>query len=209
MTESNLIGPYFTRGDVRRWVLAGVRAWIGDYVRDVERHEGLPVGAVTLPKGWQVAPDIFKWPETQLPAIIVTLPGLTDRAMTRQGDGSFTSEWAVGLTALVRGKNEADAERIADVYGSALILLMLQQAGGGEGFDTLDVVAVEPADESYDEVPQRRSRTLVAATVTFRVELRGRASAAHGPSAPSPDPTTDPGPLPEVTDTELTIERRA
>lgn len=205
MSLDNLFGSYFTRGDVRRWLVGGLKLWIADYVRDVDRHELVPA-PTALPRSYTVAAEVSKWPESQIPALIVTLPGLSDRGVMRQGDGSYTTEWAVGITAVVKGRDEADGERLADVYGTALALLMVQQAGA---FPGMEVVSVTYADESYDELPQRRSRTLVAATVTFRVELRGRASATHGPITPSIDPTLDPGPRPEVTDTAIDIERSA
>lgn len=214
MTDSNQFGPSVGRGHVRRWVLAGLRAWLPDYIREAERQQDYPAGEATVPRTFQVAETLTKWPETQLPAVIVQLPGLADAAPARDGTGEITAQWIVALSAIARGRDEDDTERQGDVYGLALRLLMLQQAGdfpaAGDAYDgpLLRVESVQWADEGYDDLPQRRARTLVAATVTFRVDIRGVASTAYGPMVPSVDPTTDPGPWPEVTDTDIITTRR-
>lgn len=210
----NVFGPAVGRGAVRAWILAGLRVWLPDYLRNAERIEGYPVGQAILPRSLTVANDVTKWPETMLPALIVQLPGMSDNGATRQGDGSLAAEWIVALSFIARGRDEADTQRLGDVYGLALRMLMIQQAGdfahAGEAYTGPDLTigAVDLADEAYDDLPQLRGRTLVAATVTFRVEIRDFASTAYGPDEPSADPTIDPGPWPEVTDTDLQITRR-
>jgi hypothetical protein len=216
VTGTNLFGPSVGRGHVREWAIGGLKAWLPDYLREAERAQGYPVGQAQLPRAWQVVgrAELTKWPETKLPAVIVQVPGLSDAGPRREGDGDVSAQWIVAPSAIVRGRDEADTERLAEVYGLALRLLMLQQAGdflaagGAYVGPMLRVDAVEWADEGYDDIAQRRARTLVAATVTFRVDIRGVASTAYGPGAPSLEPTDDPGPWPEVTDTDLQLTRR-
>lgn len=210
MTAGDQFGPSVGRGMIRRWVLEGLRLWMPDYIRNAERQEGYPAGRAELPRSFPVAPDLRKMPEQAIPAVVVQIPGLSDQGAHRMAKGEVGQQWIVALSGLVHGRDAADTEALADVYGLALRLLMLQQVGNfvttpGYAGPPLDVELVTYADEGYDDLPWRRSRTLVAATATFRVDIRGTAQMA-GPLTPSLDPL-NPEAWPEVTSTELQIDR--
>lgn len=213
MTATNLFGPSVGRGHVRKWMLEGLRLYLPDYLREAERSQGYPVGQAILPRSYPVAPDLRKMPEQAIPAVVVQIPGLGSAGAKRGAGGVFTAEWVLGLSALVHGKNAEDTEALADVYGLALRLLAVKQAGdfiGAPGYagPPLHVEGVTYADEGYDDLPWARSRTLVAATITVRVDIRGVVQTG-GLAAPSTDPTIDPGTWPEVTSTALDIKRKA
>jgi len=215
VTDTNRIGPGVSWYDVRRWAIAGLGLWLPFYLRDAERHHGKAAGEYAhLPRTFRAATDLRKWPEEQLPAIIVESPGLTDSAPQRQADRTFMSEWIVALSAVVHGQGEADTEMLASVYGLALRLMTLQQAGAWADLETyegpaLAVESVRWEDEGYDGIPASQRRTLVAATVTFSVVFRDVASST-GPDTPPPvDPTEDPGDWPEIVATELELDREA
>lgn len=212
MTATNQFGVSVGRADIRAWIRGGLALWLPTYLREAEREQGYTVGRTALPNTWRVAERIDKWPEEMLPAVIIQLPGLIGEP-ERIGGGIFVATWAVALTGIVRGRSSDDSEAIADVYALALRNLMLQKAAIDD-WDataytgpTLDVMNVIWADEGYDPLPQRgRSRTLVAATVTFRVSMRGLADEYGGPAEPLPTPTTDPGPWPLVDETIVTAD---
>jgi hypothetical protein len=214
VTVTNRIGQAVSWRDLRRWALAGSRLWLPSYLRDAERHEGLVPPYCALPASFRPAPDVRKWPEEALPSLIIVSPGLTDSPPVKQADRSFQTEWIVAFSAVVHGKNEAETELMASCYGVALRLMVLQQAGDwatlpGYVGPSVGVDSIIWEDEGYDEIPASRSRTLVAATVTFTIVFRNTATSLGGPIEPPVNPITDPGPWPEVLDVELDIEREA
>jgi hypothetical protein len=212
VTAANRFGAGIGMWHVRRWAEAGVRLWLPDYLRDSEREHGYTVGRADLPNSWHVAEDRWKWPEQQLTAIVIQAPGLAAGGEPRrEGDGDHSGRWAVALTAVVRGSSEVEREVLASVYELALRKLFLQQATGFSeqaGYTGPDVSAetAEWADSGIDDLPQRtRSRTLAAATATFRVGMRGLATDTEGPTAPALDPLADPGPWPSTTAEKVTV----
>jgi hypothetical protein len=225
MTDTNRYGPGVSLTDVRRWAIAGIGLWFPAYLRDSERHHELTPGYCALPTGFRVSPqqnaaegvpERVKHPEQRLPLILVITPGTTDSPPIREPDRTLTTEWALTLSGVVHGKNEADAELIASVYGLALVQMTFQQAGAWADLDTyqgpdVTVESVEPGTPLLDfstlEVTRRRS--LVAAEATFTVVFRNSATSL-GPQTPPPvDPSVDPGDWPEVITTELHIDREA
>jgi hypothetical protein len=206
----NVFGPFLTLSDVEDAVLAHVRAWIPDYLREVERHlvtrpsgQTLVPGTLPLPKSYERASQVDKWPESQLPAVVFSSPGLADGGLRRDGAGTYEGTWVVALHSVVAGNDDRSTRWLAGAYTAALRLLMTQQAM----VEGLDVEAVEYADEAYDQIPHVRARSLMAGTATFELTVRDLASASAGPSAPSGEPATDPGPWPEVEETELIVEK--
>lgn len=212
MTATNLFGPSVGRGHVRQWILEGLRLYMPDMLREAERSQGYPVGQALAPRSFPVAPDLRKFPEAQIPAVVIGLPGIAADPH-RGAKGVYSANWLMALTALVHGPTFEDTEALGDVYGLALTLLMVKQAGGfaatpGYAGPALNVEGVTWLDLSYDDLPWARSRTLVAATLTVRVDIRGVVQTG-GLSAPTADPTVDPGAYPEVLTTELDIVRKA
>jgi hypothetical protein len=204
VTATNRFGAAVGMHAVRRWALEGVRLWLPDYLRDSERVHGYTVGRTATPNSWEIAEDLAKWPEQQLPALLIQCPGLAGGGEPRRmGGGVYAGQWAVALTAVIRGNSEAERDALASVYELALRLLFVQQATGfveQDGYDGPDVEAdaVAWVDSGMDDLPQRRSRTLAAATATFRVGMKGLASDEAGPMEPAEDPLPDPGGWPEV-----------
>lgn len=213
MTASNVLGPSLSLGRLERAVMAHVRLWLPTYLREAERAEGvqadgvtpLQPGSVPLPRSFRPTDGrVDKWPEDQLPALIFGSPGLANGGLRRDGRGEYRGTWVVQLTAVASGRDDTTTRWLAGIYCVALRLLLVQQpkvAG-------LDVDGIAYEDEAYDRLPFSRGRSLMAGSVSFTLGAGAVASARGGVSAPLPSPTTDPGPPPEVTETDVTIERR-
>lgn len=208
MTTTNRFGDYVSWRDLRQWAIRGTKLWLPQYLADAERHHALTAPYCQLPVTWRPAPDVRKWPEEQLPAVIFGSPGLAGSPPVKQADRSYMTTWVLALSGVVHGSSEEDTELIASCYGIALRTLFLQQAGrftDTAGYDgpMLAVESLTWEDEGYDDIAASRSRTLVAATVTFTVVFRNTATSLGGPDQPPipPDPpSTDPGPFPEITE---------
>lgn len=215
MTVGNRYGESHGRAHIRQWATSGLRVWLPDYLREAERSQGYPLGQTVAPASWHEAEDISRWPEQHLPALLVQCPGLASGGgPSRSGDdGQYFARWALAITMILRGVTYDDRHALADVWELAVRLLMLQQAAtfaeqtaytGPEIWPE----TVEWADSGIDDLPQRggQSRTLVAVTATFRVGMTDLGSDMAGPTAPSLDPLTDPGPWTDVSDVSVTVE---
>ena len=218
MSGQNVFGPVWTLGAIKRPLITHLRLWLPDYLREVERAEGMrpdgrggwvehEAGTVDLPKSWRrTNGDVRKWPEDQLPAVLIGLPGLTADGVRIDGRHHVHETHVLALSAMVGGRDYEATEWLSGVYVAALELLMIQQPNVAG----LPIERLTYADKAHDVLPDsERSRTLVAGTATFTFELRDVADASAGPIEPSEDPVPDPGAFPEVEDTEIEIERSA
>lgn len=213
MTDTNVFGTALSLPTIERAVMAHLRRWFPDYLRDAERREGVRADGVTplepgelpLPRSWRPAAEVDKWAEDQLPAIIFGSPGLSDSGPRRSGDGKHEGPWVFSLTAVVSGRDDQVNRWLVGIYTAALRLLLMQQPM----IVGLPVEGCHYADEAYDPIPQRRSRALMAGTVVYELVLSGLGDAAAGPLAPAENPIPDPGPYPEVENTGLDVTRSA
>lgn len=213
MTDLNVFGQALSLPTIERALMAHVRRWFPDYLRDAERAEGfradgvtpLEVGTLQLPRSWRPADQVDKWAEDQLPAVIFGSPGLSDAGPRRDGSGKHEGPWVFSLTTVVSGRDDQATRWLCGIYTVALRLLFLQQpmiAG-------LPVESCKYADEAYDPLPFRRQRSLMGGTVVFELVLSGLGDASGGPLEPAADPIPDPGPWPEVENTALDLDRSA
>jgi hypothetical protein len=218
----NLYGPVLTLPRIERAVISHVRAWLPAYLSEVQRQEQVQADGVTplapnaleLPRSWRpTSGPVEKWPEDQLPAVIFGSPGLGDGGTRKDGEGDYSGSWVISLSAVVAGRDYDTVRWATGIYTAALRLLLVQQPR----IEGLDVQGARWQDEGYDPLPFEQSRTLMAGTTVFTLELGGLANAAYGPAAPTDDPgaypqppsdpAADPGPFPTVQTTELDIER--
>jgi hypothetical protein len=208
VTTANLFGPSVGLGHVHRWALLGTQAWIGEYVRESERSQGYEVGGVSLPLSWEITEALTKSPDRVTPCVVVQLPGIGD--IRRSGDdGQHAGIVPVDLSAIIRARDEDDRDRVAYVYELALRLLFLERAAEFldlPGWDGPDVLVESVAWAGSEIAPLRRSRTLVAATASFRVGMADLASDMAGPMVPRVDPVPDPGNWPDVETSTITVE---
>jgi hypothetical protein len=82
---TSAIGPIVSGHDVEQATLAVLRRWMPTYLAEAERQTGRVVGSLPVIRGWTVATTFDKWPEDQLPAIVLISPGL---ASPPDADGS-------------------------------------------------------------------------------------------------------------------------
>lgn len=213
MSDTNVFGAALSLPTIERGVMAHVRGWFPDYLRDAERREGVRADGVTalapgdlpLPRSWRPAAEVDKWAEDQLPAVIFGSPGLSDSGPRRDGYGKHEGPWVFSLTVVASGRDDQTTRWLCGVYTAALRLLFLQQPA----VEGLPVESCTYADEAYDRLPFRRGRSLMAGTVVFELVLRDLGDASAGPLSPAENPIPDPGPWPDVENTALDLDRSA
>lgn len=213
MTDANLFGRAVSLGQIERRLTAHCRLWFPSYLRNAEREEGVKadgvtphqVGTLPLPKAWEATQGrVDKWPAAQLPAVVFGSPGLDGDGLRRDGRGNHAGAFVFAFSAVTSGRDDRSTRWLCGVYTAALRLLFIQQPD----VEGLPVESCAYEDESYDDLPYSRTGALMSGTVSFTLGLGGLGSARSGPMAPLPEPSTDPGPHPVVTETSLEMERR-
>jgi hypothetical protein len=197
MSTANRLGPIVGMWHVREAVITWAQAWLPDYLADSCRAHGKASDWIAAPASWEAAEEVMKWPQQKLPAIVPGVPGTTGDP-ARRGTGLYEVAWQMTLGAIVAGIDDNDTELQASIYGAALTQMALQQLGRNDahGLVGLDVEGKRWRGLTFDPVPQRDSRYLIAASVMFDLTIRNAASGATGLSEPSAPPLGDPGAYP-------------
>lgn len=209
MSAANIFGKVVTGAMVERAVVDFLTAedeetggnWFATALGEIERVEGLEPGSVQTPLGVVTSSDFEKWPEDQLPVILVISPGLV-RPPVRRGRASLSMTWAVGVAGIVADTTPESSRRLGQVYAAAASLAIMTHRSLG-GFATGGTVQM---DERYDDIDFGDGRTIGAGRCVFYVTVEDARSTAGGPPRPLPEPGTDPGPWPDVTETSITVE---
>jgi len=178
-------GPLVTGVDVENAAMALMRRWFSTYLAELERRNNLAVGTLPRPKGWALAPSFDKWPEDQLPGVIVTSPG-TLNPPQMGGDGVYAAWWQIEPGVVVSARTQAESHALAGIYGGALELLFLQRPSlDGFGAGGINWLGIRYDNLGYDD-----TRSLYAARLQFVIEHDEVASADMGPVTPD-EPSDD------------------
>lgn len=197
----NRFGPVVTLRTVEQGVASFLRRWFLDYLDEIERREGYTAGQIERPRGIPVASDFQKWPEDQIPCLLVLSAGLAGPPQ-RQGDGSYTTDWQVAIAPVVKDIDEDAVRALAGAYTAAVRMAVMQH----QGLEGLGRV-LRWRDETYDAGPMERRRTMAAGRFVFDVQM-DKTLVEYGPVVPSNPPldpaqppsapSPDPGPWPTV-----------
>lgn len=118
---ASLYGRLIAATDVEEALKARVDDRLDDYLNDVERQHGLAVGALERPRAYV---DDERFPEDQLPAIVVKSPGTADLPAA-DGQGRYAVRFELELEVHVAAA--AGSMRLAKLYALALRALATQQ----------------------------------------------------------------------------------
>jgi hypothetical protein len=197
---SEAIGRVLTGADVEDAVRVHLATWLPTYVWELERQQGRDPDSVPMLRGVPlVSNDFEKWPEDQLPCMMIVATGLSD-VPQREGSSAYRARWAIAVGVIASARTQAATNDLAKFYGAAVRAAMIQHRGLG-GFAR----GVEWLDERYDDIVADDLRSLASATLVFEVELAEviRSTGPKVPSANSGD--IPPGfPLVNVTGTTTT-----
>lgn len=202
MTVANLFERIVTGRQVERAVGDHLEQWMHTYLREIERDAERPVGQIRRPRGYFAFSELDKWPEESTPCIVIVSPGLIDEP-TRRGNSSYEATWGVGVVPVVSSTDEINTRDLALDYTAAVRAAVMQHKSLG-GFAS----GVTWRGENYDVVPFEASRALGAGQVAFGVTVENVLTEQAGPVEPLPDPTIDPGPWPDATIIDTTVDNR-
>lgn len=176
----SVFGNLLTGRDVEQDVLEHLQTWMGTYLAEVERQSGLaPLPPV---RSWTSHNEFDKWPEEQIPCVLIVSPGLAG-APVKDGDGTYRASWSLGVAVIVSGASRDDTNHLAKLYSAAVRAILLQHPGLAD-----DCRGVTWVDERYDDLPPEDGRTLAAGQNVFAIEYTNVLNSRLGPAAPSEDP---------------------
>lgn len=199
----SIFGDILTGADVEDAVVDHLKAWSPTYLAELERQAERTPESLPAVRSWNVVPsEPDKWPENQLPAVLVVSPGIIGEPQ-EQGDGKVVVTWNIGIAAICSAKSEDGTRRNARLYLAHLRAILIQHPKFADfAQDT------EWLGEAYDSViPQEYRRSLSGAQTTFAVQVADVIDRYGGPSEPLADPYEEPSDWPTVATTEVTAEK--
>jgi hypothetical protein len=173
-------GRIVAGAEVERAAIAVLRAHVPAYLREVERQYGREPGKLQPPRGYILASQFEKWPEDQLPVVVVISPGLAGPPQ-RFGDGRVLARWGLAAGVIVSASSIERTRENALLHVAAVRAVIAQ-------WESLDgfTQGVEWTDESYDELPFSDTRTLFAAQALFTVTVGDVVTYGGGPGGRYP-----------------------
>lgn len=192
-------GPLVTGTQVEQAALETLQLWTPEYLAWVARQTDREPGSLIQPRSWTISTDTERWPEEQLPSVMLVSTGLTDEP-SRDGKGEYTARFALALAVTVSAKDAASTDALCKLYTAALRAILVQHQSLGGLAD-----AVEWVDEQYDVLSDTRNkRQLAMGQVIFRVQVGGVVSGKTGPMVPREDPLPPyPDTLAEMVEAEV------
>lgn len=180
-----IFGRIVTGYDVEQWVLALLVRWSSTYIAELERQHGYQAGALSRVRGWAYGPTFDKWPEDQLPGVLVVCPGVVPPP-DRDGDGVYRARWNVQIGCCCSANTQQKSHELAQMYVAAHKAIVAHRPsleGHAESARWLD--------ESYDPLDYDETRSLYAGYATFSIEVDDVLTTLAGPITPD-DPLPDP-----------------
>lgn len=187
--------------DVETWVLDLLRRWSNTYIAEVERQHAIKAGTLQRIRSYAYGPTFDKWPEDQLPGVLVVCSGIVPPPQ-REGDGRYRVRFNVDVGCCASARTQADAHSMTThlVAAHAAILAQRQSLDGHALSSTWLDLRFDPL--AYDD-----SRALYAGFATFAIEVENVLTTLAGPTLPDAPLTPDelaPWPLDPLVETHDT-----
>lgn len=173
-----LFGPLVHSGKVEQAVQSTLQAWIPTYLREIERQHDKDQGSLPSPRSYRLvseSADPVRWPEDQLPSIIILCPGFAQEP-DHQGSGAYRARYAVSVAAMVSARDQGATRQLARLYGIAIAAVLLQKPSLNDFAS-----GVQWVDESYDDIPNDQQRSLACAIEGFTVDVDRVLDTTQGP----------------------------
>jgi hypothetical protein len=206
MSSPSIFGRILTGGQVEEACLAVLKRWSSTYIAEVERQVGLTAGELARFRSFTIAPTLDKYPEDQLPALLVISPGTVPPPVRRSG-GVHSVSWLIGLGCVCSASTAQLSRRNARIYVAACRAALAQR----QSLDGFDSDGIDWLDESYDDLTVDDARSLGWGIAHFSVAVDDVLTTFAGPTTPDEPlaPDTDPwpdDPTAELVEVELVKE---
>lgn len=188
-----------TGNDVEQWVVALLKKWSCNYLVELERQHGYEPGTLPGVRGWALGPTFDKWPEDQIPGVLVVSPGLVPPP-TRDGYGVYRARWRIDVGCICSARTQQQSHEQAMLFVAAHKAIVVQHPSL-EGWAT----GMQWLDESYDPLTFDDTRSLYAGYASFAIEVDDVLTSLAGPTGDPHEPCTDPW-SPEVVVETVDVE---
>jgi len=186
----SIFGRIVTGDDVEQWCLETLRRWSSTYIAEVERQHGLEPGKVARIRAWVTGPSFDKWPEDQVPAVVLQSVGTAAQPL-KDGQGRHRARFLMQLDCIAAARTQAETHTLSMLYAAAHRALLLQRPSlEGRAF------GLRWLGDDYTQLPYDDVRSIAAAQGTFEVEVDDVVTSGAGPTTPDDPlvPDTDPWP---------------
>lgn len=201
MSDDAVFGPFFTSATLREKLLKHLKDdWQETYLAMAERVTGREPRSLPKFKGWETPYDLTKWPETQLPALLVVVRD-SPVSPVREGDGSYRVKRLAEITCVCDANTEQNARDLASLYATGTAMAMVQAPSVGGIAENSRWVTVGTRVLAIEE-----NRSIAAEGNVFEIEIANVLNARAGMAEPPADPY-DVDPFPTVSETNLEVTR--
>jgi hypothetical protein len=181
--STSIFERMFVATDLERGMAETLALWYPTYTEELRLQRGMP-NALALPRSITNRDDVLKYPEDQLPAIIVASTGLAPFDPMEEGDGTIRAWWELGIGIVASAATEKDTELVTKMHGTIVRTIMLQQ-----GTATRVCSGIRWIDESYDDIAvEEQERSLGASVLSFYVLIDDVVNRWAGPTEPPGTP---------------------
>lgn len=193
-----IFGRVVSDDQVEDAVIATLQKWFSTMLSEVERQNGLEAHYYERPQGFTSRTAFDKWPEEQLPLVIVICPGIEDDPL-KEGGGLYRSRYDVGIVVVVSSIDKDSTRRVAQRMGAAIRMTMAKKSSLDGAFDG-DVRGIDWVGTRNNELRPEDDRTIWANRQLFTVEIGNVLTKGGGPKTPEPydTPTGEPADPPTV-----------
>lgn len=184
-----------TDDQVEDAVVLTLKKWFSTELRVIEEDLGLTPGFYSRPRAWEIHGDFDKFPEEQLPAVVVISAGTTDTPI-KDGGKKYRAHFDIAIAVFASSLDMNRSRRFAYRMGGAARACMLHRQSLDGALDGT-VRGVTWTSSRNGEMPVEDDRTIWATRQVFSVEVGDTITQSAGPPAPDADPPPDGTPLPE------------
>ena len=188
----SVFGPLVSALDAENHVEQIIRRWLPTYLYEIERTHGLEPGTLPLLRSIVRSSEIEKFPEDQLPCLMLASPGLTDPPEA-DGGGYYSANWQINLGVEIVAAPNRRAVELARLYTLAVRAAVIQQQQDPGLQQPVRMVRIDWRDERYDVLDSIDDRTVCIGRVEFGVSVvevlqrgLGPLDPLIGPQPPSP-----------------------
>jgi len=180
-------GDYITATDVSNAVQSTISYWSETYLAEMARHDGqdptTELGFLPDFASYPDSLDLSRFPEEQLPACILVVPGVSLQPEKR-GGGKISALWKVAIGVAVTGQDKPTTIKLAQLYTTAVRMIILQHPSLG-GFAT--GVMWNREEFTGNIIRADDARTLAVGVLDFNVSVDGNVDVNQGPVEPIPN----------------------
>lgn len=215
MNTRHVYGNFVGAHHLEAAILDTLWKWMPSYQYEVSREAGMEPKYLLPVRSWRVASDMERFPEDQLPCVILVNTGMPIPPVkhnTEDGGAVYLAHWVVNLGVHVAAKGQKKnavprALTLARMYSLAIRLALIQQSDEDGVMGMRDPILEQPNQTLAVE----DDRTTCLAVTSFRIETDNWAEWGAGPIEPMYPPEEvppDTRPVwPEATSWDLEVEK--